>query len=188
MSQQLDTATPIARTPMTETDKAHSVRAFIALGANLGEPLKQLDSAVESLNKQQGVTCIAMSKVYVSKPWGNTDQPDFTNAVLEIHTSLSAEQLLDVLQKIELEHGRERKEHWGARTLDLDIILFGDEIINTERLIVPHPRAIEREFVIQPLADLDETLAIGQHSVSDLLNTLPIETMEIIRDVTTYNN
>ncbi len=171
---------------MKDSDKTHSVRAFIALGANLGEPLKQLDSAVASLNEQQGVTCIAMSKVYVSKPWGKTDQPDFTNAVLEIRTTLSAEQLLDILQKIELEHGRERKEHWGARTLDLDIILFGDEIINTERLTVPHPRAIEREFVIKPLADLDDNLVIGQHSIKDLLNTLPIETMEVIRDVTTY--
>ncbi len=171
---------------MTDTATTHHVRAFIALGANLGEPLAQLDSAVAALNQQPGVTCIAMSKVYLSKPHGPQDQPDFTNAVVEIRTVLSAEQLLDTLQAIEFKHGRKRQEHWGARTLDLDIILFGNQQINTPRLTIPHPRASEREFVIRPLADLDADLVIASRGrVKDLLKRLPVNTMETIRNVTT---
>lgn len=171
---------------MTATTADKPVRAFIALGANLGEPLAQLDSATAAINQHPQIVCLRMSRVYGSKPHGPQDQPDFTNAVLEINTTLSAEQLLDVLQEIEQQHGRVRHEHWGARTLDLDILLFGNQIIATPRLTIPHPRAGEREFVIQPLADLDDKLNIpNQGNVGQLLQQLPIETMEIIRDVTT---
>lgn len=162
-------------------------RVFIALGANLGNPLAQLDQAVAFLQAHPKITCKAMSKVYISKPHGPQDQPDFTNAVVVAYTTLSPEPLLDVLQHIEKTQGRERHTHWGARTLDLDIILFADKIINTPRLTIPHPFAHQREFVVQPLADLDDNLVLGaQGKVTDLLNQLPIETMESIRDVTTY--
>lgn len=163
------------------------VRAFIALGANLGKPLAQLDSAVLALDQHDKVNCIAMSKVYVSKPHGVLDQPNFTNAVAEIYTTLSAEALLTLLQTLEARHGRQRISRWGARTLDLDLILYANHVINTPRLSVPHPRAHEREFVLQPLLDLDSTLSLPQQgSVQQLLQQLPNKSMEIIRDVTTY--
>ncbi len=163
-------------------------RVFIALGANLGEPLQQLDNAVLELQKEPKIVCVAMSKVYVSKPHGPQNQPDFTNAVLEIRTTLAPEVLLDILQGIEKKQGRKRHEHWGARTLDLDIVLYADKIIHTDRLTIPHPYAHEREFVLQPLADLDNTLVLPYRGkVTDLLKQLPTETMEVIRDVTTYN-
>lgn len=174
-------------TAATSVANLQGVRAFVALGANLGEPLAQLDSAVAAIDQHPQIDCLSMSRVYLSKPQGPQDQPDFTNAVLEIHTRLSAEQLLDVLQQIEDNHGRERHQRWGARTLDLDIIVFANQCIHSPRLIIPHPRAYEREFVIQPLADLDENLVIpGQGNVGELLQQLPITTMEIIRDVTTH--
>ncbi len=173
---------------MNKAKENNAKRVFVALGANLGEPLQQLDAAVEALQKVPEINCLAMSKVYVSKPHGPQNQPDFTNAVLAIDTTLSPEQLLDVLQRIEIEQGRERHEHWGARTLDLDIILYANQTIQTERLTIPHAYAHEREFVLQPLADLDETLVLPQHGkITELLKQLPTETMEVIRDVTTYN-
>lgn len=174
---------------MTGNSTSHAEqRVFVALGANLGEPLQQLDTAVEMLQNHPEITCVAMSKVYASKPHGPQDQPDYTNAVLELYTTLSPHQLLACLQQVENDHGRQRKVHWGARTLDLDIILFADVRLHSEDLTIPHPRSHEREFVVQPLADLDADVLIPPHgNVGELLKKLPIETMEIIRDVTTYN-
>ncbi|MBS9778103.1 MAG: 2-amino-4-hydroxy-6-hydroxymethyldihydropteridine diphosphokinase [Gammaproteobacteria bacterium] len=164
-------------------------KAYIALGANLGKPLSQLDSAAQALQKCPDIECVAMSKVYATKPHGPQDQPDYTNAVLEISTTLTPIELLDVIHAIEKENGRVRNQRWGARTLDLDIILYGDISLETEKLTIPHPRAHEREFVIGPLADLDNTLLIPPYgSVSELKKQLPIHTMEVIRNVTTYNS
>ena len=127
---------------------------FIGLGSNLEEPLSQLKKAVEHLKQVKNVELINVSGFYSSAPMGPQDQPDYINAVVEITTSLTAEKLLDELQHIENRQGRIRKQHWGARTLDLDILLYGGEEINTERLTVPHSGISERNFVLYPLRDL----------------------------------
>lgn len=129
-------------------------KVFIGLGSNLDDPLLQLKKAIEELKKVKTLTFINVSNFYSSPPMGPQDQPDFINAVIEITTNLSAEQLLDVLQKIEHQQGRVRKERWGARTLDLDILLYGNDVITTERLTVPHSGINERNFVLYPLGDL----------------------------------
>ena len=131
-------------------------KVFIGLGSNLDDPLSQLKKAIEYLKQHEMLNVINISNFYSSPPMGPQDQPDFINAVVEVATSLSAEQLLDELQKIEHQQGREHKQHWGARTLDLDILLYGSEVINTERLIVPHRGISERNFVLYPLNDLVE--------------------------------
>ena len=132
-------------------------KVFIGLGSNLDAPLSQLKKAIERLKQLKALNFISASGFYCSSPMGPQDQPDYINAVVEVSTTLSAEQLLDELQKIEHEQGRIRKQHWGARTLDLDILLYGNEVINSERLIVPHSGISQRNFVLYPLQDLVES-------------------------------
>lgn len=132
-------------------------KVFIGLGSNLDAPLSQLKKAIERLKQLKTLNFISASDFYCSSPMGPQDQPDYINAVVEVSTTLSAEQLLDELQKIEHEHGRIRKQHWGARTLDLDILLYGNEVIKSERLIVPHSGISQRNFVLCPLQDLVES-------------------------------
>ena len=130
-------------------------RVYIALGSNLANPLHQVQSALNALAELPQTTLTATSSLYRTPPLGPQDQPDYLNAVVALDTDLSAENLLDHTQKIELEHGRVRKdERWGPRTLDLDILLFGDEIINTERLTVPHYDMKNRQFMLYPLAEI----------------------------------
>lgn len=129
-------------------------KVFIGLGSNLDEPLSQLKKAFDALKKINDSQLIKVSHFYRSLPMGPQDQPDYINAVAEMKTKLSAEQLLDALQKIENKQGRVRRQRWGARTLDLDILLYADEVINTERLSVPHYGMKERNFVLYPLSEL----------------------------------
>ena len=130
-------------------------RVYIALGSNLANPLHQVQSALNALAELPQTKLTATSSLYRTPPLGPQDQPDYLNAVVALDTDLSAENLLDHTQKIELEHGRVRKdERWGPRTLDLDILLFGDEIINTERLTVPHYDMKNRQFMLYPLAEI----------------------------------
>lgn len=166
-----------------------TILAYIALGSNLGNPIQQLDLAALAIGAHPQITRLAMSPIYQSKPHGDIVQPDFINAVMSVTTTLSAHDLLDVLHDIENQQGRQRNVVWGPRTLDLDLILFADAVLKTPSLIIPHPRAHEREFVIQPLVDLNPELIIpGKGRVSDLLTQLPTATMEIIRNVTTYHH
>jgi len=128
---------------------------YLGLGANLHQPLQQLQQAVVALAALEHCQLQSVSSLYGSKPMGPQDQPDYVNAVAALVTTLSAEQLLTQLQKIELEQGRQRKdERWGPRTLDLDILLFGNQSIDSERLTVPHYGMKVREFVLYPLAEL----------------------------------
>ena len=129
-------------------------KVFIGLGSNLDEPLSQLKTAIEHLKNTPRITFIAVSHFYSSLPMGPQDQPDYINAVVELKTELTAEDLLNELQKIENIQGRVRLQHWGARTLDLDILLFGIDVIKTERLTVPHSSISERNFVLYPLSEL----------------------------------
>ncbi|MFP1816803.1 2-amino-4-hydroxy-6-hydroxymethyldihydropteridine diphosphokinase [Lonsdalea quercina] len=128
---------------------------YLALGSNLSQPLQQVHAALTALDAIPLTRRVRCSPFYRSRPLGPQDQPDYLNAVAELHTELEPEALLDHTQRIEREQGRVRKAHrWGPRTLDLDILLFGDKVINTERLIVPHYDMKNREFMLYPLADI----------------------------------
>ncbi|MEG3126537.1 2-amino-4-hydroxy-6-hydroxymethyldihydropteridine diphosphokinase [Pantoea cypripedii] len=130
-------------------------RVYLALGSNLADPLHQVDAALAALDAIPQTTRVATSSLYRTPPYGPPDQPDYLNAVVALETGLTAESLLDQTQRIELEHGRVRKaERWGPRTLDLDILLFGDTVINTPRLTVPHYDMHNRAFMLLPLLEL----------------------------------
>ncbi len=132
------------------------VTCYVALGSNLGDSDAHIMDGLQALANHSDVDFLNVSLFYQSKPYGPQDQPDYINAAIKFKTKLSPEPLLDELQKIESENGRTREgvERWGARTLDLDLLFYGDETINTKRLIVPHPRICERAFVLYPLRDL----------------------------------
>ncbi|MDZ4655403.1 MAG: 2-amino-4-hydroxy-6-hydroxymethyldihydropteridine diphosphokinase [Coriobacteriia bacterium] len=128
--------------------------AFIGLGANLGDRLNTLTQALRLVEVLPDTRVVCVSHVYETAPWGVTDQPDFANAVAHIRTPLAADDLLVRLQDIETTLGRVRAERYGARTIDLDILLFGDEEWASPTLTVPHPRLLEREFAVVPLLEI----------------------------------
>ncbi|MDO9556359.1 MAG: 2-amino-4-hydroxy-6-hydroxymethyldihydropteridine diphosphokinase [Coriobacteriia bacterium] len=125
--------------------------AYIGLGANLGDRLETLSRALHLIDELPETHIVAVSHVYETEPWGVTDQPDFANAVAHVRTSLRADVLLGGLQDIETTLGRARAERYGARTIDLDILLFGDEEWASPTLTIPHPHLLEREFAVVPL-------------------------------------
>ena len=153
--------------------------AYIALGSNLYTPLEQLKRALNALAQLPQTQLMAVSSFYRSKPLGPQDQPDYLNAAVEISTALSPLALLDELQRIENEQGRVRLRRWGERTLDLDILLYGDEIIQSERLTVPHYDMHNREFVIVPLAEIAPNLILpnGQ-KLAELADRFTVHQME----------
>lgn len=135
--------------------QAHDwVDVYIGLGSNLEDPRRQLAEAVSEIGQLPEVTPVATSPFYASHPVGPQDQPDYVNAVMHIVTRRCALGLLHDLQAIENRHGRVRQQRWGARTLDLDLLLYGDERIAEEDLTVPHPEMARRSFVLYPLADV----------------------------------
>lgn len=152
-----------------------ATRCYIGLGANLNAPIAQLQAAITQLRLLPDTTLTAVSSFYGSRPMGPQDQPDYVNAVAELETSLTPEILLDQLQRIELEQGRQRKdERWGPRTLDLDILLFGQQHIDTARLTVPHYGMKQREFVLYPLAEIAPQLILPCGTVlTTLLQQIP---------------
>ncbi|WP_312455160.1 2-amino-4-hydroxy-6-hydroxymethyldihydropteridine diphosphokinase [Pseudescherichia sp.] len=134
-------------------------RVYIALGSNLASPLTQVNAAIEALGTIPDSRIVAVSSFYRTPPLGPQDQPDYLNAAVALETTLAPEALLDHTQRIELERGRVRKaERWGPRTLDLDIMLFGDETIATPRLTVPHYDMKNRGFMLWPLFEIAPAL------------------------------
>lgn len=142
--------------------------AYIGLGANLGEAQATLRQAARELAGTPGIDDLRLSPFYRTAPVDSSG-PDYVNAVAGVQTRLSPLALLDVLQQIELAHGRMRPYRNAPRTLDLDLLLYDDLAIDTPRLVVPHPRMHERAFVLQPLGDLAPGLRLAQGSVDDLL-------------------
>lgn len=147
---------------------------YIGLGSNMDSqaqsPLQHITTAIQSLGDIESTRMIHISSLYKSKPVGSQDQDDYINAVTKLETELKPLALLDNVQAIENEHGRVRNERWGARTLDLDILIFGEEIIENDRLTIPHVEMINRAFVLVPLAEIDAGCSIpGKGFVSDLL-------------------
>lgn len=153
----------------------HAVEAYIGLGSNLSDPHVQVTSALKELNSIPDTTLLKASSLYASKPMGPSEQPDYINAIAKISTDLLPERLLTELQSIEQSHRRERNgQRWGARTLDLDIILFGDIEMKSKTLQIPHYGVAEREFVLIPLQELQADLIIpGRGAVEELIAELP---------------
>ncbi len=151
--------------------------AYIAIGSNLASPLEQVNAAVQALGDIPQTRVVALSSFYRTPPLGPQDQPDYLNAAIALDTALNAEALLDNTQRIELQQGRVRKEErWGPRTLDLDIMLFGDAVINTERLTVPHYDMKRRGFMLWPLFEIAPDLIFPNgESLSALLAQLNAE-------------
>lgn len=155
-------------------------RVYLGLGSNLADPLQQLHAALAAIARLPGSQLAAVSSFYTSDPLGPPDQPRYVNAVAAMDTHLTPLELLDALQAIELNQGRVRKdERWGPRTLDLDILLFGQRSLALERLTVPHYHMHARAFVLYPLAEIaaDLRLPDGRH-LRDLLATCPFEGLE----------
>lgn len=132
-----------------------AVVAFLGLGSNLGDRLANLQGAVDALQAEPGLRVAASSRVWETTPVGGPPQPDYLNAVVRLETDLSARDLLDLARRIESRLGRIRKERWGARTIDVDVLLYDDEEIDEPDLVVPHPRMTQRAFVLLPLLELE---------------------------------
>ena len=155
------------------------MQVFIGLGSNLADPQQQVLLAQRDLSALPETTCIAHSSLYKSPPMGPQDQPDFINAVSAIETTLSPDTLLDYLQQIERQHGRVKQRHWGERTLDLDILVYGDRQIEDAHLHVPHKGIAERAFVLYPLAEIAPNLDIpGLGPIAQLLALCPKSGLE----------
>jgi len=149
------------------------VPVYIGLGSNLDNPLAQIQTAVASLNQTKELEVLACSSLYGSKPQGPQDQPDFANAVCLVETTLSPLNLLACLQTIEQQQGRVKKRHWGERLIDLDILLYGAQVISTEVLTVPHAELANRDFVLIPLAEIAPGLVVSNMgAVESLISKL----------------
>jgi len=145
-------------------------RAYVGLGANLGEPRRQVEAALSELDAIPGTRLLKASSLYRSAPVGYTQQPEYVNAVAELETGLAAPALLAALQAIESRHGRSRSFADAPRTLDLDILLFGDAVLAQPGLAIPHPRMHERAFVLRPLLEIaPDAVVPGRGAAQDLL-------------------
>lgn len=154
------------------------VRCYIGLGSNLEDPVWQVQTALKELSKLNQCSLVRASSLYRSAPVGPQDQPDFINAVVALDTTLEAHTLLDQLQALEQSHRRVRERHWGPRTLDLDLLLYGTEQISTERLTVPHAFMHERSFVLHPLHEISPDLIFPDGTLlSQLLVACPMGTL-----------
>lgn len=149
------------------------MKVVIALGSNLGDSKAILENAINSLRML--ITVEGLSSFHRTAPVGGPVQPDYLNAVLIGQSELSPLELLTELQKIEVDAGRERLEHWGPRTLDLDLIAFGEAVLDSPVLTLPHPRAHERAFVLAPWFEIDPRAElVGKGAIADLLAQLQV--------------
>ncbi len=157
--------------------------AYLGLGSNLETPIEQLRAARLAIANVNGISEIAFSSLYCSPPMGSQVQPDYVNAVMAIETDLLPLELLTTMQHVENEHGRVRNERWGARTLDIDILLLGDKVLDLPDLIVPHYGMAERAFVLYPLAEISPDLDIPKYGkLADLVACCPLDGLERLSD------
>ncbi|HEY4583819.1 MAG TPA: 2-amino-4-hydroxy-6-hydroxymethyldihydropteridine diphosphokinase [Lysobacter sp.] len=160
------------------------VRAYIGLGANLGDAAASVERAFARLAAADGVALVARSRLYRTPAWGVTDQPDFVNAVAGVDTRLGTDALLSLLLAVERDAGRERaaERRWGPRALDLDLLLYGDARIDAPGLRVPHPHLHERAFVLVPLAEVAPGLVLDGHGpIAALLDRVATGDIEALR-------
>ena len=148
---------------------------YLSLGSNIGDKKAYLLSAIERLEQLDKTVVKSVSSFYETAAWGKTDQDDFLNICCELETDLTPQELLLACQKIEKDLKRVRHEHWGPRTIDIDILLYGDETIATENLNVPHPYMTERAFVLVPLEEIAPKLQINGKSISSYLAPLNVQ-------------
>ena len=155
---------------------------YVGVGSNLGNPIEQVSMAIRTMVQSEHINSLKSSSLYRSSPMGGMKQPDYINAVVSFHTDLAALDLLDLLQQLEKNQGRQRTEvRWSARTLDLDLLLYGKQEITLERLTLPHPGIYDRNFVIKPLAELDPELRLPDNThISYLLAETSEEGLEKI--------
>ena len=158
---------------------------YIGLGSNLGgdfaSPKQNITSAINALAKIKSIQMIKISSFYESKPIGPQDQSDYINAVIKLKTNLDSTKLLNSLQTIENHHGRIRSQYWGPRTLDLDILLFGDQIIHNDRLTIPHTEICNRSFVLVPLSEIEPDCVIPEKGiVSDLVSNVSQAELKVL--------
>jgi len=156
--------------------------AWVGLGSNLRDPLAQVGQALGRLGETDGIDMLKRSSLYRTPPWGDKHQDDFVNAVAKIKTSLEPLPLLHHLQAIENDMGRQRNDRrWGPRLIDLDLLLYGDLQIHSEKLEIPHPRMHERAFVLVPMFEIDRDVEIpGLGAVGQLLKKLDISGIKCI--------
>lgn len=131
---------------------------YLGLGSNMGPKRLNIERAVKAIGEVEGINVTKASSFYETEPWGKIDQEKFINAVIEINTACSPQQLLKKLQEIEIKMGRRRLEKWGPRNIDIDILLFGDEVLDGQELKVPHPYMRERLFVLIPLQEINSAI------------------------------
>ena len=159
-----------------------AIAAYIGLGSNLHDPLQQLTDAFAALSALPESQLSARSSLYGSKPMGPQDQPDYVNAVACLHTTLEPLSLLHALQQIENQQGRVRQRRWGERTLDLDLLLYGDQLIELPELTVPHIGLAERDFVLYPLFEIAPELTIPQLGpLEQLLTACPGDALHLLQ-------
>jgi len=157
------------------------MRAFVGLGANLGDPIAQITKAMASLASLDKTRVVQASSLYRTAPIGHADQPEFVNAVVLLDTALAPRELLDALLGIERAAGRERSFPNAPRLLDLDLLLYGEQIIDMPGLVVPHPRMHERAFVLAPLAEIaPEAVVPGYGRAADLLRAVGDQDVRVV--------
>jgi 2-amino-4-hydroxy-6-hydroxymethyldihydropteridine diphosphokinase len=154
--------------------------AFLGLGGNIGDPAAAMAAALQALDGSADIAVRAVSSLYRTPPWGKTDQPDFLNAVAEIVTTLSPPDLLARCLEVERSLKRVRRERWGPRVIDIDILCYGDLTYSGEGLEIPHPRLAERAFVLVPLAEIAPELEIGGKPVAELLQAVDSSNIETL--------
>ncbi|MCO5090717.1 2-amino-4-hydroxy-6-hydroxymethyldihydropteridine diphosphokinase [Bosea sp. (in: a-proteobacteria)] len=154
-----------------------AIEAALAFGGNIGDPVAAFAAALKSLRDDPAVRLGPLSSIYRTPPWGKTDQPEFLNMAALVETTLTADELLALCLALERAGGRERRERWGPRTLDIDILTYGEAAIDRPGLQIPHPRLAARAFVLAPLAQILPRHRIGGTSVADLLAAAAEETI-----------
>lgn len=142
-------------------------RAFLGLGGNIGDPAMAMGAALRMLDADARTRVVGASSLYRTPPWGKTDQPDFLNAAAEVATRRSPRQLLDLCLDAERALKRVREERWGPRNIDIDLLIFDDLAVHETGLDVPHPRMLERAFVLIPLAEIAPSLAVGGKTIAE---------------------
>ncbi|HUG61207.1 MAG TPA: 2-amino-4-hydroxy-6-hydroxymethyldihydropteridine diphosphokinase [Methylomirabilota bacterium] len=159
-------------------DRPALARAYLGLGGNIGDSRKAIADALEGLGRR-GARVVARSADYRTPPWGKTDQPAYVNACAIVETALSPHALLEACLAVERDLGRVRREKWGPRAIDIDVLAYEERVIATPDLIVPHPYMLERAFVLAPLAEIAPDLSVGGTSIADHLSRF--DTAEIER-------
>ena len=155
-----------------------TISAYLGLGGNLGDPASTMAAALQLLDEDEAISVEQVSSLYRTKPWGKVDQPDFLNCAARIRTSLQPSELLKICLEVEHELKRERRERWGPRLIDIDVLLYGKTTIREDDLEIPHPRMAGRAFVLVPLLEIEPEILIDGRRGADLLAAIGSDGVE----------